>query len=352
MTVDAGLQSLAGKFFNAFRLCQVQAAFFRRFDDAAGNGVIRRLFHRCTEAEHLAFVKAIGRQDLMDDEVSFGNRPGLIKDDSADIFKLFDGDTAFKQDALLRRGTDAGKEAEGDAEYQGAGAADDQEGQSRIDPVMPFARNQGRDDSRSRGDSDDGRRIDARKASDKAVDLRFSGRRFFDGFQNFSNHRFGQRFRNLDVEDARRIDAARHDFSPFMAGNGDRFPGQSRRIEKTVAGNNDAVQGDAVADTDDSNVFYSSITSRNFNSTSIFHKAVDDVRPHIDSSRHLLPAAVDGPFFHSFPDTAEEHDGHGFRVVPDGKGTDGSYGHEEIFIEGLALHDIFSRFAKDTIAEE
>ena len=86
MTVDAGLQSLAGKFFNAFRLCQVQASLFRSFDDAAGNGVIRRLFHRCTEAEDLAFVKAIGRQDLMDDEVAFGNRPGLIKYDSADSF--------------------------------------------------------------------------------------------------------------------------------------------------------------------------------------------------------------------------------------------------------------------------
>lgn len=150
VTVNAGLQTLAGKFFNGFRLCQGQASFFRRFDDAAGNGVVRCLFHRCTEAEHLFFVKAIGRQDLVDDEVSFGNRPGLIKDDGADIFKLFDGNTAFKQDALLRRGTDAGKEAEGHAEYQGAGAADDQEGQSRINPVMPFARNQGRDDSRSR----------------------------------------------------------------------------------------------------------------------------------------------------------------------------------------------------------
>ena len=137
-----------------------------------------------------------------------------------------------------------------------------------------------------------------------------------------------------------------------MAGNGNRFPGQSRRIEKTVAGDDDTVQGDAVADADDGNVAYSSITSRNFNGASVFHKAVDDVRPHIDSSRHLFTAAVYSAIFHSFPDTAEEHDGNGFRIITDGEGPDGSYGHEEIFVKRLTLHDIFSRFAKDTIAEE
>ena len=312
--------------------------------------MIRRLFHRCTEAEHPFFVKAIGGQDLMDDEVALGNGPGLVKDDGADIFQLFDGNASLKQNTLFRRGTDAGKETEGHAEYQGAGAADDKEGQSRINPVMPLARNQGRDDGRSRGDSDDSRCINAGKASDKAVDLRFSGGRFFDGLQDFGDHRFGQRFRDLDVEDACRIDAAGHDFSPFMAGNGNRFTGQGRRIEKAVAGNDDTVQGNAV--TDDGNVSNGRIASRYFNGTAVFLKAVDDVRPHIDGSSHLLPAAVYSPFFKCFPNTAKEHDGHGFRVVTDGKSPDGSHGHEEVFIKGLAFHDIFSRFAKNAVTEQ
>ena len=59
----------------------------------------------------------------MDDEVALGNGTGLIEDDGADIFELFDGDAAFKQDALLRCRTDAGKETEGHAEDQGAGAS-------------------------------------------------------------------------------------------------------------------------------------------------------------------------------------------------------------------------------------
>ena len=59
--------------------------------------MIRRLFHRCTEAEHPFFVKAIGGQDLMDDEVALGNGPGLVKDDGADIFQLFDGNASLKQ---------------------------------------------------------------------------------------------------------------------------------------------------------------------------------------------------------------------------------------------------------------
>ena len=77
---------------------------------------------------------------------------------------------------------------------------------------------------------------------------------------------------------------------------------------------------------------------------------MDDFRAHIDGGGHLLAAAVDGPVFHGFADAAEEHDGDGFWIVTDGKGADGSHGHEKIFIERLALHDVFSRFPQNAVA--
>ena len=150
--------------------------------------MVRRLFCRRTEAEDVIGTAVIGRDDLVDDEIALGNGPGLIEDDSFDMLHLFHGNAAFEEDALLGRRADAGKETQGYAENQGAGAADDQEGQGRVNPVVPLAGHQGWDDSRSSGDSDDSRRVDAGETGNKAVDFRLTSRCPFNGFQNFRNH--------------------------------------------------------------------------------------------------------------------------------------------------------------------
>ena len=77
---------------------------------------------------------------------------------------------------------------------------------------------------------------------------------------------------------------------------------------------------------------------------------MDHFWTHIDGSGHLFAAAVDSPVFHGFANAAEKHDGDSFRIVPDSKSTDGSDGHEEIFIERPALHDIFPSFPQNAIA--
>ena len=350
MAADLGFQALPGDFFHFRRLGQAQALFTGLGDDTAGNGMVRRLFCRRAEAEDVIGTAVIGWNDLVNDEVTFGNGTGLIEDDGADVLHLFHGNTALEEDALFRRRTDTGEEAQGYAEDQGAGAADDQKSQSRINPVMPLTGHQGRNDGRSRGDGDDSRCIDAGKARNETVDFRLARRCPFDGFQNLRDHRFCQGLGHFDVEDARRIDAARQDFRAFPADDRNRFPCQGRRIDEAFAGHDDTVQGDAVTDADDDDITGSSVLGRDGDRRAIGRYAMDDFRAHIDGGGHLLAAAVDGPVFHGFADAAEEHDGDGFWIVTDGKGADGSHGHEEIFIERLALHDVFSSFPQDAVA--
>ena len=86
---------------------------------------------------------------------------GLVEDHDARTAQLLQPHGPFHQDARLARSADAGEKRQGDADNQGAGAGDDQEGQGPVNPFAPLRRkaqeeppDQGRQEGQRQGAED------------------------------------------------------------------------------------------------------------------------------------------------------------------------------------------------------
>ena len=73
-------------------------------------------------------------------------------------------------------------------------------------------------------------------------------------------------------------------------------------------------------------------------------------RPHIHSIHDLAAAPGHRPLLKVFADPVEKHHTHTFQILADEESTDGSYGHEKIFIKYLAVPDTKDGLADDITA--
>ena len=139
---QGGTDPVAGDFFHLGRCVQGNLFVSCRRQNALGNRMCGILFTGCTESQQSVGIRSVCGNGFLQLEISLGDRSGLIHDNGADIFHSFQGNSAFEENAPFASGADSGEERQRHTQYQGAWAADDQEGDRGVDPVIPVAGHQ------------------------------------------------------------------------------------------------------------------------------------------------------------------------------------------------------------------
>ena len=277
------------------------------------------LFHPGSFPENVIFVCAAGCNHLLQHEVALGDGAGLIHNNGCHVFQHFHGVAALEQDAQLGTGADAREEGQGHAQYQGAGAADDQEGQGGVDPFMPVACNQGRYNSYQDGQPYYDRCIDPRETGDEFVDIRLVGRRVFHRIQDLGNHGFLQFFLHADLQHAGGVDAAGQHFVAVGFTYRHRFAGNRGGIQQAFAFDDHAVQRNAVAYPHQQDIAHPGFRGGNHLHV-VADKQVDHFRTHIHRVHDLVAAPVGSPVLEPFAHPVEEDNAYRFFPGLDGKG--------------------------------
>ena len=88
-----------------------------------------------TDGKKLILRQACARSyiDSLYYKVSFGNGTGLIHNNCLDAIEFFYGNAPLEKNPFLGSCSDSREKGQGNAQHQGTGTADNQEGQSRID---------------------------------------------------------------------------------------------------------------------------------------------------------------------------------------------------------------------------
>ena len=132
--------------------------------------------------------------------------------------------------------------------------------------------------------------------------------------------------------------------------DGHRLAGDGGGVDAAVAGDDHAVQGDAVAGTDYHPVAGLGVGGGDGLDGHAGHQ-MDHFGPQIHGLHDLAPGPGHGLFFEKFTDAVEEHDAHGFGEFIDAEGAQGGDGHEEILVQHAALDEVFHRMGQDLTAQ-
>ena len=309
------------------------------------------LFRPGRDLQDLVFVRASRRKHLLHHEIALRHGAGLVHDDRRHVLQHFHGVAALEQDADLGAGSDAREEGQRHGEHQRAGAADDKEGQRGVNPLVPFARHQGRNNRHRKRKRHHDRRIDPREARDEFVDIRLVGRRVFHGIQNLRDHGFLQFLFHANLQHAGGVHAAGQYLVAEGFPHGHRLSGDRGRVELALAVDDDAVQRDTVADAHQQDVADPGFRRRN-DLHVVAHQQIDNFGAHIHRVHDLVAAPVGSPVLEPFADPVEEDDAHRFFPCLNGKGAQCGYGHQEVLVKEFAFRQVLQGGKHDLPAQD
>ena len=311
--------------------------------DALRNGVRRvTLRVRGQPEEFLVFEFAV--VDAGDREVPAGQRAGLVEDDRLDVGEGLHVVGALDEDARVGRAADAAEEAQGHGDDDGAGTADDEEGERPVDPLGPERvevhreTDQRRGERQKHGGCNDGGRIVLRELRDEVLRFRFAGTGVLHEFKDLGRRGLAEGLRGADFQDAGEVDAAGVDGAVRADVHRQRLAGQSAVVEARLALDDDAVDRDAFAGLHHDDRAGFERVRVHLHEFSVFLD-VRVVRADIHEVRNVLAALPDGDRLEQFADLVEQHDRDALRVLLKDDGADGGKGHQEVLVEHLATAD-------------
>ena len=191
--------------------------------DAHGlrDGVIgERLGEGCDFKQRLLGIASLGvHRDHRERAVGEGAR--LVEDDGVHVGERLEVVRTLDENAQLGRAADAAKEAQRYADYKGARAADDQEGQAAQNPVGPSAGDQAAAECECRGSAGDGGGVDAGKARDEVLGVRLLFAGILHELQDACDSGLAKGLGGAHADEARHVDTATDDIVAGLGGAGD-----------------------------------------------------------------------------------------------------------------------------------
>ena len=141
---------------------------------------------RCRrKAENFVLGVTRKRNDLVDRELSRGERARLVKDEAVRLCERLEVLAALDEHALTRRRADARKVGERHGYHDRAGTGRDQHDQRVVNPLREAAQaEQGREKRDQERQADHDRRIDRREPRDQLFALSLARRRVLDNLQD------------------------------------------------------------------------------------------------------------------------------------------------------------------------
>ena len=330
-------------------------------DNAHGNGVGGILFAGGSQRQQLCLGGLLVCGDgFLHLEIALGDGAGFVHHHGLDLSQCLDGNAALEENALLGGGTDAGEEGQGYAEHQGAGAGNHQEGQGgkhrssaafaiehgihagvlhRVNEVMPAGQHQGQHQCHHQSAQHHGRGINSGKTGDKLINGGLAGRCILHRIQDFCDHGFFQGLFYLHFQLAGGVDTAGDNLAARRNLHGHRLAGDGGGINAALALGHHAIQGNAVAGANQQDVAHLGIPGRDGFHLVAGHP-VHCLGTQVNGGHNLAAALGYRPVFKVLADAEEQHDTHRLRVAANGKSTQGSNGHQEVFIKHLTLADV------------
>ena len=202
--------------------------------------------------QQLLFRGALGGVDAGHLKGALGQGAGLVEHNDAGAGQLFQIGGTLDQNAAGRCTADAAKEAQGDADDQCAGAADDQEGQCTVDPVAKAGgltheqQHHRRDKGQSQCAVAHGGGVHAGKPGDEVLGAGLLHAGIFHKVQNFGNGGFAEFLGGFHLQQAGHVHAAADDLVTGLHVAGQALAGQGGGVQGRSALHDHAVDGYAL----------------------------------------------------------------------------------------------------------
>ncbi len=290
---------------------------------------------------------ALLRMHGHDTEAAVGQSARLVEDDRAHLGKRFQIARAFHQDAAPAGRADAGEKRERHADDERAGTRHNEEHERALYAGRPALAEQNRRHKREQGRAahDDGR-VDAREASDEVFGAGLALGSLFHQLEDAIDGGLLVGARRLHHEQAAFVNAAADDWITRADGARHGFAGDGRGVELRAALDHNAVKRHALA-----GFHHDACAGLHVVGVDLRRRAVgaQQVRVVGGNLHHLGDRAarpVHGVVLEQLAYLVKEHDGGtlghvrlAFGKKDEGKRADGGDGHEQVLVEGLAVHD-------------
>ena len=220
--------------------------------DAQGDGMLGPALGQCGGFQKLLLRGALCGVDAGHLKSALGQGAGLVEHNDAGAGQLFQIGGTLDQNAAGRCTADAAKEAQGDADDQCAGAADDKEGQCTVDPVAKAGglaheqQHHRRDKGQSQCAVAHGGGVHAGKPGDEVLGAGLLHAGIFHKVQNFGNGGFAEFLGGFHLQQAGHVHAAADDLVTGLHVAGQALAGQGGGVQGRSTLHDHAVDGHAL----------------------------------------------------------------------------------------------------------
>ena len=294
---------------------------------------------------------------------ALGQGAGLVKDHHTGFGEGLQIVGSLHQHTGPAGTAQSGEEAQGDADDQRTGAADDQEGQGTVDPSAPVAAeahdqpNHRRQHRQHQSADADGGGIDAGEFGDEVLRAGFVGAGVLHQLQNFGDGGLAEGLGGADLQHARHIDAAADDLVAGGGVTGQALAGEGGGVQGRAALRHYAVQRDLLAGLHHDDAAHGHVVRVHLHQLAVLLD-VGIIRANIHQGGDAAAALAHGVALEQLTDLIEQHHGHGLQIVAasliDGQrnGAHGGHRHQEVLVEHLTLDDAPEGLAENIIADD
>ena len=318
---------------------------------ALGNGMIGPAFGQGSGFQEGILGEALGREHAGHLEHALGQGAGLVEHDGLHLGQGFQIVAALDQDTAAGSAADAAEEGEGNADDQRTGAADDQEGERTAHPDAPLAGEQAGQDGQSRRADADGGGIIPGELGDEVFRLGLFQAGVFHQLQNAGHGGLAEGLGYLHPQHLVLVYAAGNYIVAGTYPAGAALAGEGAGVDGAAALQHNAVQRDFLAGADQNYVAHSHGVRVHL-LHAITGLQVGVIRADVHESGDVFPALTHRVALEQLADLVEQHNGGGFPVLLQGQRAHGGNGHEEVFVEDLALYHAQEGFAQHVVADD
>ena len=316
------------------------------FADGVGGGALRQggVLQQLLPA-HLVVV------DAVDLEHAPGEGARLVKDHIAGLGQRLQIVGALDEHALPAGPAQTGKKAQGDADDQGAGAADDQKGEGTVEPGPPGGGcaqeqhlSQRRQERQRQSGAADRRGVEPGELGDEVLGPGLAGAGILHQIQDPGDGGLPELLGGAELQHAGHVDAAADDRLSRLDLPGQALTGQGAGVQGGAALDDLAVQGDLLAGLDHNDAAHGHLLRVHLLQAAV-PLDIGIVRADVHQSADVLPALAHGIALEQLADLIEQHDRDGLGIVPaagingQGESAHGSHCHQEVLVKDLPVQD-------------
>ena len=360
--IDLGLHSLAGKLLHIFHLAVVLLTGVSG-SQGGGNGMVGVAFHMGRQMQEFFFAYLLGVHSG-DLKGSLGQGACFVEDHRVHLGEGFQIVGALNQHTCPAGAAETCKKGQGDADDQGAGAGDNQEDQGSVYPGAPAgfrAPNQQicqrGQESQGYGGSYHGGGVDPGKAGDKGFGFGFSGAGLADQFQNLGGGGFVKFTGGADFQEARKVHGAGDNLIPGFRLPGEAFSREGCGVQGGASLHDYAVNGDFLPGLHHNDGADFHLVRVHLLQLALLPFDVGIIRADVHKCGDVPAAFAYGVALEELAYLVEEHNGDAFGIIAifvncQGHGPQSGNGHQEVFVQGLAVHYALTGLVEHIIAHQ